>query len=132
MATPKDQKLALNKCGSKVLQNAPREHSAILPIFIKLPFVVKTFVLSSFEWPLRTGFTVRKSIVLSMPAQLSSGARCLSFSLNLLRNPCVGCATREGSGETASVRRLVLTSLLFYQISTTNLMDWLIIFRHLR
>ena len=34
------------KCRSKVLQNAPREHSAILSTFIKLPFVVKTFVLS--------------------------------------------------------------------------------------
>ena len=43
---------------SKVLQNVPREHSAILPIFIKLPFVFKTFVLSIFEWPLKTGFTV--------------------------------------------------------------------------
>ena len=33
-------------CRLKVLQNAPREHSAILSTFIKLPFVVKTFVLS--------------------------------------------------------------------------------------
>ena len=29
-----------------MLQNAPREHSAILSTFIKLPFVFKTFVLS--------------------------------------------------------------------------------------
>ena len=34
------------------------EHSAILTTFIKLPFVFKTFVLSSFEWLLKTGFTV--------------------------------------------------------------------------
>ena len=34
------------------------EHSAILPTFIKLPFVIKIFVLSIFEWPLKTGFTV--------------------------------------------------------------------------
>ena len=34
------------------------EHSAILLTFIKLPFVIKIFVLSSFEWPLKTGFTV--------------------------------------------------------------------------
>ena len=40
------------------MQNAPREHSAILSTFIKLPFDYKTFVLSIFEWPLRTGFTV--------------------------------------------------------------------------
>ena len=35
-----------------------REHSAILSTFFKLPFVIKIFVLSIFEWPLKTGFTV--------------------------------------------------------------------------
>ena len=40
------------------MQNAPREHSAILLTFIKLPFVFKTFVLPIFEWLLKTGFTV--------------------------------------------------------------------------
>ena len=40
------------------MQNAPREHSAILSTCIKLPFVFKTFVLSIFEWSLKTGFTV--------------------------------------------------------------------------
>ena len=34
------------------------EHSAILSTFIKLPFVVKIFVLSFFEWSLKTGLTV--------------------------------------------------------------------------
>ena len=34
------------------------EHSAILSTFIKLPFVIKVYVLSIFEWPLKTGFTV--------------------------------------------------------------------------
>ena len=34
------------------------EHSAILLTFIKLPFVIKIFVLSIFEWKLKTGFTV--------------------------------------------------------------------------
>ena len=35
------------------------EHSAILSTFIKLPFVIlMIFVLSIFEWPLNTGFTV--------------------------------------------------------------------------
>ena len=42
----------------KVFQNVPGEHSAILSTFIKLPFVLQTFVLSIFEWPLKTGFTV--------------------------------------------------------------------------
>ena len=34
------------------------EHSAILLPFIKLSFVFKIFVLSNFEWSLKTGFTV--------------------------------------------------------------------------
>ena len=34
------------------------EHSAILSTFVKLPFVIMIFVLSLFEWPLKTGFTV--------------------------------------------------------------------------
>ena len=34
------------------------EHSAILLTFIKLPYVIKIFVLSIFEWPFYTGFTV--------------------------------------------------------------------------
>ena len=43
---------------SKILQNALVEHSAILLTCTKLPLVFKTFVLSIFEWPLKTGFTV--------------------------------------------------------------------------
>ena len=39
----------------KILQG---DYSAILLTFIKLPFAIKTFVLSIFEWPLKTGFTV--------------------------------------------------------------------------
>ena len=34
------------------------KHSAILSTIIKVPFVIKTFVLSIFEWPSSTGFTV--------------------------------------------------------------------------
>ena len=34
------------------------EDSAILSTFIKLPFVIKIFVLSIFERPFYTGFTV--------------------------------------------------------------------------
>ena len=34
------------------------DHSVILSTFIKLPFVIKIFVLSFFEWPFYTGFTV--------------------------------------------------------------------------
>ena len=41
-----------------IAECSKREHSAILLTFIKLPFVFKTFVLSIFEWPLKTSFTV--------------------------------------------------------------------------
>ena len=34
------------------------KHSAILLTFIKLPFVIKIFGLSIFEWPFYTGVTV--------------------------------------------------------------------------
>ena len=35
----------------KVKSIAELEHSVILLTFIKLPFVIKIFVLSIFEWP---------------------------------------------------------------------------------
>ena len=38
------------------------EHSAILLTFIKLPFVIKVFVLSIFEWQLKTGFTIYQNL----------------------------------------------------------------------
>ena len=34
------------------------EHSEIILTFIKVLFVIKIFVLSFFEWLLKTGFTV--------------------------------------------------------------------------
>ena len=34
------------------------EHSAILSTYIKLPFVMKIFVLYIFDWPFYIGFTV--------------------------------------------------------------------------
>ena len=45
----------------KSFAKCPREHSAILLNYIKLPFVFKTFVLSIFKWPLKIGFTVFKT-----------------------------------------------------------------------
>ena len=49
--------LSLN-AGQKYCRMPQGEHSAILSTFIKLPFVIKIFVLSIFEWPFYTGFTV--------------------------------------------------------------------------
>ena len=48
----------LLNAGQKYCRMLQWEHSAILSTFIKLPFVIKIFVLSIFEWPLKTGFTV--------------------------------------------------------------------------
>ena len=44
-------------------QKCCRMHSAIILTFIKLPFVIKIFVLSIFEWPLMTGLTVFARII---------------------------------------------------------------------
>ena len=44
--------------GQKYCRMLQGEHSAILSTFIKLPFVIKIFVLSVFEWSFYTGFTV--------------------------------------------------------------------------
>ena len=41
-----------------MLQNAPRGAFCNTLTYIKLPFVIKIFVLSIFEWPFYTGFTV--------------------------------------------------------------------------
>ena len=41
------------------------EQSAILWTFIKLPFVIKIFDLSSFKWPIKKGFTAVESVPLS-------------------------------------------------------------------
>ena len=56
----KDQ-LLLNE-GQKYRRMLQGEHSAILSTFIKLPFAIKIFVLSIFEWPLKTGFTVHEFV----------------------------------------------------------------------
>ena len=47
-----------------MLQNAP-----ILSTFIKLPFVIKIFVLSIFEWSdrLKTGFTAYTNLFFVIP-----------------------------------------------------------------
>ena len=48
----------LPNAGLKYCRMLQGEHSAIRLTFIRLPFVFKTFVLSIFEWPLKTGFTM--------------------------------------------------------------------------
>ena len=48
----------LLNAGQKYCRMLHGEPSAVISIFIKLPFVMKIFVLSIIEWPLKTGFTV--------------------------------------------------------------------------
>ena len=64
MATQKRPKidfqdqLSLN-AGQKYCRMLQGEHSAIRLTFNKLPSVIKIFVLFIFEWPPKTGFTVK-------------------------------------------------------------------------
>ena len=53
-------RLSLN-AGLKYCRMLQEEHSAILSTFIKLSFVIKIFVLSIFEWLLKTGFTAHEN-----------------------------------------------------------------------
>ena len=62
--------LSLN-AGQKYCRMLQGEHSAILLTFIKLPIILKIFVLSIFEWPFYTGFIVFL-VVFSMFAFWSS------------------------------------------------------------
>ena len=48
--------------GQKYCRMLQGENSAILLTVIKLPFAIKTFVLSTLEWPLTTSFPVCKSL----------------------------------------------------------------------
>ena len=57
--------LLLNAC-QKYCRMLQGEHSAILWTFIKLPSVIKFFVLSFFEWLLKTGFTVTEAVDIYM------------------------------------------------------------------
>ena len=61
--------------GQKYCRMLQKEHSAILLTFIKLPFVILIFILSIFEWPFYTGFTVLSNLLFDFPGQL--GRTCL-------------------------------------------------------
>ena len=58
--------LSLN-AGQKYCRMLPLEHSAILLTLIKLPSFIKIFVLSIFEWPFYTGFTVYETSQVDVP-----------------------------------------------------------------
>ena len=58
----------------RMLQGEHLEHSAILSTSIKLPFVIKIFVMSIFEWLFNTGFTV-KLATMDPPSKLTFNCR---------------------------------------------------------
>ena len=78
--------------GQKYCRMLQGEHSAIFSTFIKLRFDFKTFVMSIFEWPLKTGFTVHNKIliliilsnkeVLGEAAQMLRLARAFAMSIH--------------------------------------------------
>ena len=76
-------RLLLN-AGQKYCRILQGEHSAILLAFIKLPFVIKTLVLSIFYWPLKTGFTV---VVLMLYVPFKKIQSCSDFELATLLYP---------------------------------------------
>ena len=95
----------------KSIAEYSKGHSVILSTFIKLPVVFKIFVLSIFEWPFYTGFTVlitfKKHHYSNVHLQLPSGARILNFGLEPSSSPYFLCASSEGSVETAQMCKLV-------------------------
>ena len=69
-----------------IAECSPMEHSAIRSTFIKLPFFIKIFVLSIFERPFYTGFTVYVScsdLVFDEVLSVLSGVAVISQLLAL-------------------------------------------------
>ena len=81
--------LSLN-AGQKYCRMLQWEHSAMLLTFIKLPFVVKIFVRSIFEWPVYIGIT---DYLVHEPVD--------EISNNLV------CATSKAPDQPAHTRRLI-------------------------
>ena len=59
-------------------------HSAIFSTFIKLPFVIKIFGLSIFEWPFYPGFTVSSIEKQCRSRSTGSRSECAVFFMSLL------------------------------------------------
>ena len=75
------------------------EDSAILLTFIKLPFVIKTFVLPIFEWLFYTGFTVYHKY------QMNKGTKKFEPQHELSNN--VVHTTSKASDQPAHTRSLI-------------------------
>ena len=77
--------LSLNE-GQNYRRMLKGEHSAILLSFIHLPFVIKILVLSIFEWPLKTGFTVLERVKSESIVLLFSSVIQVLFVEHLLQS----------------------------------------------
>ena len=53
------------------------EHFAILSTYVKLPLVIKIFVLSIFEWPLYKGFTAYQKFGLELHLRVCTSQRLM-------------------------------------------------------
>ena len=79
--------LSLNK-DQKYCRMLKGEHSAILSTSIKLPYFIRTLVLSIFKWPLKTGFTVHKTSLKSAPTGKAHGkVEPHAEGIHLIKNP---------------------------------------------
>ena len=64
------------------------EHSAILSTFIKLLFVIQICILSIFEWPLKTSFTVCDYVPLSHVLARALWCNSITRSLDSVTKWC--------------------------------------------
>ena len=86
--------------GQKYCRMLRGEHSAILSTSIKLPFSIKTLILSIFKWLLKTGLTVQSLSLslshmtnLSLPAQAPGADKAPFMSVGVLLSCCL--STRD-------------------------------------
>ena len=94
--------LSLN-AGQKYCRMLQGVHSAILLTFIKVPFIINILVLSNFEWPLKTGFTVYIFCSLCLLDQQAKGIDSMEIICNFLSDSRHG-----GLGEIESSQHHVI------------------------
>ena len=56
----------------------------MLSTFIKVPFVIRIFILSIFEWPFCTGFTVAEMVLFQNIYKI---VKHIKFYLNIIYRP---------------------------------------------
>ena len=90
------------------------EHSGILLTFIKLQFVIKIFILSIFEWKLKTGFTVCVFCLVWLFTSQSTAMVMSGWSIHLIT--LFSCASL--------INQLTSTSCTYFRLQlTTSLLE---------